>query len=95
MNGVKRMLDGELVRCLDRLAVSVSTGSVAHATSIPTLRANLEEIESRLAGLRQALLSDYDRWRLALDDLENLWALASWRSAAAEEPVDQSSALAA
>lgn len=92
---LEHVLDAELARFLDRLAISIPAGGVAQATAIPTLKANLEEVESRLAGIRASMLADYARWCGTLDDLENLWALASWRSAAAEEPVDQSSALAA
>ena len=47
------------------------------------------------AEVRAALLDDYGRWRRALDDLENLWALANWRSAAAQEAVEQAPGLAA
>jgi hypothetical protein len=58
------------------------------ATSIP--EGSLES----LAGARAALVEDYARWTRALDDLENIWALAAWRSAA-EEPLDAVSRLAA
>jgi hypothetical protein len=47
-----------------------------------------------MAGLRASLLEGYGRWRLALDDVENLWALAAWKSAG-EEAAEQSSSLAA
>jgi len=41
------------------------------------------------------VLDGYGRWQRTLEDLENLWALASWRSAAAQEPVEQATTLAA
>ena len=95
MNAMERVLDDELARLLDRLAGSTSEGSVEFAATSPTLKARLDEAESRLADIRTAMLTDYARWRRALDDLENLWALASWRSAASQEPVEQTAALAA
>ena len=43
-----------------------------------------------------SLLEDYGRWRRALEDVENLWAVAAWRrSAAPEEAGEQAAALAA
>ena len=95
MNAVEQVLDVELMALLDRLAGSVREGTfqtVVAAT--PTLRTRLDEADTRLAEIRTALLSDYGRWRRALEDVENLWALASWRSAA-QEPVDQTATLAA
>ena len=63
-------------------------------TVTPTLAARLADVETGLAGSRAALVEDYARWTRALDDLENIWALAAWRSAA-EEPLDAVSRLAA
>jgi hypothetical protein len=40
-------------------------------------------------------MEGYGRWRRALEDLENLWALAAWRSTAAEEPGEHPAPLAA
>ncbi|MBI1736352.1 MAG: hypothetical protein HYR51_14360 [Candidatus Rokubacteria bacterium] len=95
MNAVERVLEGDLVALLDRLAGSVPQGTVPSVVGAnPTLRARLDEVDARLGELRAALLSDYGRWRRALEDVENLWALASWRSAA-QEPVDQAATLAA
>jgi hypothetical protein len=34
-----------------------------------------------LVVVRAALLEGYGRWRRSLDDLENLWALAAWKTA--------------
>jgi hypothetical protein len=94
MNPVERVLQGELMGLLDRLADSLPQGTLASAaTSSPTLRARLDAAEARLGEMRAALLADYGRWRAGLDDLENLWALASW--SAAQEPVEQATTLAA
>ena len=95
MNPVERTLDDELIRLLDRVAASIPEGGATSVAESTTLKARLEEAESRLADIRAAMLADYGRWRRALDDLENLWALACWRSVAAQEPVEQASALAA
>jgi hypothetical protein len=95
MNAVEQMLDAELVALLDRLAGTLPQGTArCMATAAPTVRSRLDEADARLAEIRTALLADYGRWRRALEDVENLWALASWRSAA-EEPVDQAATLAA
>jgi hypothetical protein len=95
MNAVQRVLDAELVALLDRLAGSLPQGTVsAVAHAAPSVRSRLDEADARLSEIRAALLSDYGRWRRALEDVENLWALASWRSAA-QEPVDQTATLAA
>jgi hypothetical protein len=34
------------------------------------------------------IVEDYGRWRLALDERENTWALAVWRSSSGDEPVE-------
>src|SRR2546429_251974 len=59
------------------------------------LRPRLDEAEANLARVRSALLDGYGRWRRALEDVENLWALAGWRSTVAEEPAEKAGALAA
>ena len=96
MNPVERVLHQELTGLLDRLATSVSEGGFEsiRATS-PTLKARLDDTEAKLAAVRESLLDSYGRWRRALEDLENLWALGAWRSTAAEESTEQSTALAA
>jgi hypothetical protein len=96
MNSVERIIDGELISLLDRLASSVPPEILSRLPGVsPTLRPRLDEAEAHLADVRATLLVDYGRWRRALEDVENLWALASWRSAAAQEPVPQGSRLAA
>jgi len=86
MNPVERVLDDELARLLDRLAASVPGGSLGAVSALhPGLRARIDQVEAGLATLRGAMLDVYGQWHRGLEDLENLWALAAWRSAAAEE----------
>jgi hypothetical protein len=94
MNPVERLLYDEVTHFIDRLATSVAPGA-AVTTALPTMRARLDDAESELATARAAMMESYGRWRRALDDVENLWALAAWRSTAAEEPREQAAALAA
>jgi hypothetical protein len=101
MNAVERVLERELVGLLDRLAESLPQGAPTAVTANASIRARLDEADTRLSEIRSALLADYGRWRRALEDVENLWALASWRAMAlgaaspAQEPVEQATALAA
>jgi hypothetical protein len=97
MNTVDRILYEELTHLVDRLATSVPDGSLAAALAVnPLLRTRLDEADAQLAAARASLLDDYGRWRRALEDMENLWALAAWRrSAASEETSEQAAALAA
>jgi hypothetical protein len=95
MNPVERLLHQEVTHFLDRLASSVpGEGVTSHALS-PAVRTRLDDAEAQLALARAALMEGYGRWRRALEDLENLWALAAWRSSAAEEPREHAAALAA
>jgi hypothetical protein len=97
MNPVDRILFEELTHLVDRLAASVPHGSLTQAAAAnPLLRARLDEADAQLAAARASLLDGYGRWRRALEDVENLWAVAAWRrSAAAEETSEQAAALAA
>jgi hypothetical protein len=97
MNPVDRVLYEELTHLLDRLATSVPDGSLAQAAAAnPRLRDRLDEADAQLAAARTALLDGYGRWQRALEDVENLWALAAWRrSASPEEAPEQPAALAA
>src|SRR5262249_40640208 len=70
----------------------------------PTLRRRLDEVEHQMAGIRASLLEHYGRWRRSLEDVENLWALAAWRSATpdasaetstSKEPTEEAASLAA
>jgi hypothetical protein len=95
MNTLERVLTGEMAELLERLASSVPGGCLAAISSTqPTLKKRLDEMEDHLTQARAALLDDYGRWRRTLEDLENLWALGAYRSAA-EEPLDPSRSIAA
>lgn len=96
MNPVERILYQELTQLLDRLAASVPDGSLEKIRAAnPTLKARLDDADTTLAAARASLLEAYGRWRRALEDVENLWALGAWRSATAEEPAEQATSLAA
>jgi hypothetical protein len=97
MNPLDRVLHEELTNLIDRIATSVPEGSLAQAAADnPLLRARLDEADAQLASARASLLEGYGRWQRALEDMENLWALAAWRrSAAPEEAAEQAAALAA
>jgi hypothetical protein len=93
MNPVERLLYHEVTYFMDRLATSVAPGATIPTTM--TMRTRLDDADAELAAARAAMLESYGRWRRALEDVENLWALAAWRSTAAEEPREQPAALAA
>ena len=96
MNAVDAVLRDEVGRLMDRLAATVPGGSLEVASTVnPTLRARLDDMEGSLAAVRTALLDDYGRWRRTLDDLENLWALAAWSSAAPEQAAEYAAPRAA
>ena len=96
MNAVDVVLREEVERLMDRLAATVPGGSLeATSEANPSLRTRLDELEVSLAAARAGLLEDYGRWRRTLDDLENLWALAAWASAAPEQPAQYPAARAA
>jgi hypothetical protein len=95
MNPIERLLHGEITRLMDRLATTVPEGGIERMRGAnPTLKLRLDEMETTLAGIRGSLMDSYGRWSRALDDLENLWALAAWRSASEEAP-EKAAALAA
>jgi hypothetical protein len=78
------------------LSAAVAGGSLETTSAAnPTLRSRLDDMEASLARARATLLEDYGRWRRTLDDLESLWAVASWASAAAEQPAEYAAARAA
>ncbi len=80
MNRVDRLLRDEMNELLDRIAATVPEGSLTAATDAhPTLRARLDETETRLTAIRATLLESYGAWGKTLEDLENLWALAAWK----------------
>ena len=91
MSPVERLLYEELTHFVDRLASSIPE----NGSTSPTLRARLDEAEAQLAQARASVMDGYGRWRRALEDVENLWALAAWRSTAAEEAREETAPLAA
>ena len=96
MNSMERLLHDEITRLMDRLATSIPDGGLdGMRAANPTLKLRLDEMDARLASLRGALVAGYGQWSRALDDLENLWALAAWRSAQSEDPAEKAPALAA
>jgi len=92
MNSVDRVLNEELSHLVDRLASSVPDGSLD--ASNPLLRTRLDDADAQLAAARASLLEGYGRWRRALEDVENLWALAAWRRSAAPEEAGEQAAAA-
>ena len=94
MNPVERLLQEEITHFVDRLASSVPPEGVTSHVMTPT-RTRLDEAEAQLAQARAGLMEGYGRWRRALEDIENLWALAAWRSTAAEETSEHPAPLAA
>ena len=95
MNAVEQVLSAEVHDLLERLASSVPGGCLASISARrPTLKKRLDEMEGQLTVAREALLDGYGRWRRTLEDLESLWALAAWRSAA-EEPAEPAGSIAA
>ena len=95
MNPMEWVLSDDLARLLDRLAASIPEGAFGQLrTTTPTLSARLDQMETNLAATRASLVEAYGRWTRALDDLENVWALAVWRSAN-EEPGETPQRLAA
>jgi hypothetical protein len=110
MNAVEQVLSVEMNELLDRLASSVPGDCLREISAAqPTLRKRLDEMEDHLTDARALLLDGYGRWRRALEDLENLWALGAYRAdgmgspepatrqrpSAAEESVEPARAIAA
>ena len=95
MNPVERMLQEEVTRFIDRLASSLAPDGVSSHAMTPASRTRLDEADAQMAQARASLMDGYARWRRALEDIENLWALAAWRSTTAEEPSEHPASLAA
>jgi hypothetical protein len=88
MNELERLLTEDVQRLIDRLATSLPPDTVrALRTSMPRLWARIEEADQRLADVRILLVEEYAHWRQELEEVENLWALAAWKTAMTEEPV--------
>jgi hypothetical protein len=80
---------------LERLAASIPDDCLsAIGSRQPTLKKRLDEMESQLTIARATLLDGYGQWRRALEDVENLWAVAAYRSTA-EEPIEPARSIAA
>jgi hypothetical protein len=95
MNPVERLLQDEITRLVDRIATSVPSDGVSAHVMTSAARKRLDDAEAQLAQARASLIEGYGRWRRALEDVENLWALAAWRSTAAEEAIEHPAPLAA
>ena len=90
MDPVDKILRQELTELLDRVAEVVSNASNPTSRH-PTFKARLDRADANLVAARAVLLEGYGRWNRALEDVENLWALAAWRSTQAEEPASTKS----
>jgi hypothetical protein len=87
MSRLERVLNDEISQLLERLSGTVPDGCLEEmASRSPVLRRRLDEVEGQMAIVRAALLDSYGRWRRGLDDLENIWALAAWKSAGEDTP---------
>jgi hypothetical protein len=83
MNVLDKLLQDELNRLLDRIAVRAGEGATAGLKS--DLRVPLERCEERLTALRATLLDGYEEWA-TLEECEDLWAVAGLRKDGAEAP---------
>ena len=82
MNTLERVLLDELNRLVDRIAAHAGAETAAGLTS--ELKGRIERSEARLTGIRTALLDGYAEWARALEECEDLWALAGLRRDADE-----------
>ncbi|MFI5376277.1 MAG: hypothetical protein ACHQ8D_16725 [Candidatus Rokuibacteriota bacterium] len=82
MNHFERLLQDDLNRLVDRIAARAGDDSAAGLRS--DLRTRIERSEDRLTVLRTALLDGYAEWARAIEECEDLWALAGLRREAPE-----------
>ena len=82
MNHFERLLQDDLNRLVDRIAVRAGEGTAAGLKS--DLKTRIERSEDRLTVLRSALLDGYAEWARAIEECEDLWALAGLRREAPE-----------
>jgi hypothetical protein len=87
MNNIEPLLADDLRDLLDRLGEAISQDAVEDIRrEMPRLRKRLDQIEADLAAGYAALTEAYGSWKRALEHLENVWALAAWRSIAENAP---------
>jgi hypothetical protein len=84
MNALERLLQDELNRLLDRIALRTGDDTAGGLKS--DLRAPIERCEDRLTALRAALLDGYAEWTRTVEECEDLWAVAVLRKDGAEAP---------
>ncbi|HEY7870494.1 MAG TPA: hypothetical protein VIF59_14775 [Methylomirabilota bacterium] len=84
MNPLEGLLQEELHRLVDRIAVRAGQDTAAGLT--PELRGRIERCEDRLTDLRAALLEGYAEWSRALEACEDAWAVAGLRKEGVEAP---------
>ena len=82
MSHFERLLQDDLNRLIDRIAVRAGEGTDGLKSD---LKAHIERAEEHLTVLRAALLDGYAEWERAMDECEDLWALAGLRREAPEE----------
>jgi hypothetical protein len=82
MSHFERLLQDDLNRLIDRIAARVGDGTAADLQS--DLRLRIERSEDHLTVLRAALLDGYAEWARAIEECEDLWALAGLRREAPE-----------
>ena len=75
MNHFERLLQDDLNRLVDRIAARA--GDTAAAGLKSDLGTRIEGSEDRLTMLRAALLDGYAEWARAIEECEDLWALAA------------------
>lgn len=82
MSHFERLLQDDLNRLVDRIAARAEDDTAAGLKS--DLRTRIERSEDRLTVLRTALLEGYAEWARAIEECEDLWALAGLRREAPE-----------
>jgi len=82
MSHFERLLQDDLNRMVDRIAVRAGEGTAAGLKS--DFKTRIEREEDRLTVLRAALLDGYAEWIRAIEECEDLWALAGLRREAPE-----------
>ena len=84
MSTLERLLQDELNRLVDRIAAGAGDDTAAGLR--PDLKAHIDRCEDRLTALRAVLLDGYAEWTRALEECEDLWAVAGLRKDSAEAP---------